>query len=160
MNIWLPRLAILFGLVMLGFLAVNAVLLWRATQPFEPLGDYPVQVVHNRLPGIEGPALYLGDTARITGTKCVNAKEPIPVMGRSIWISRDERAPNIIWQGPGVGQVSLRSPGCTTRIFANVLPEGITPGTWRLEGSDTATQGSRQQVKPYWSEDFRILPQP
>ena len=140
--------------------AVWLFVLWNSLRPYEPLGDYPVQVVHSRLPGIAGPAAVAGGIVEIEGTKCVDVDRPIPVQGRSVWISRDHRAPRLIMQGPGTGATTIRQPGCTTVRFQNRLPADMQPGLWRLEGTDTAKQGRQRQVKGYWSQDFTVVAAP
>jgi hypothetical protein len=138
-------------------LMVNAIILGLTLKPYHPLGDYPVQTVNSRVPRVPGPAVYLGDPVSITGTKCIIAKNPVPVRGVSTLASRDDRQPPIILVKPGTGLPQIRQPGCATNTFVNAWVEGLTVGVWRFEGADTVTDGNKTQIKTFWSQDFQVV---
>ncbi len=124
------------------------------TQPYAPLGDYPVpQTVLSRVPGVGGPAAWAGGTVLIRGTKCNASDTPVAVTGATYLVSEQPRTMTLLLQGAGV-----REPGCTTFTFANSLPPGVAAGRWRVEGVEEAVQGGDHQRKPWYSEWFAVVP--
>lgn len=155
---WMTVLLVFYGSVALFSLAASLYGIFRVATVFEPLGDYPIQRVTNRLPGHDGPALYVGELLLVTAVKCSTAKEPVGSSG-ALYIARRGvgtlREFYLISTGAGI-----REPGCTTFNYRNTMPAEIVPGLWRLEGQEVAREGSQVQVKTYVSEDFLVVERP
>lgn len=145
------------GVILL--VAGNVAFLRSDILKYEPLGDYPVQIVANRIPGIDIPAAYRGDPLLVTGTRCVKGKYPVAVSAQADWVRRDV-SPSVRIPLVSPGSIRVREPGCVTRYFSNILPEQMEPGIWRYEAVDIATKGDKTQAKAYWSEDFRVVNKP
>lgn len=149
---------------MIGYaLAVSAGVLvgvvgfaWLHQPPavYDPLGEYPTQIVTSRVEGVSSPAARLGGTVDVTGTKCNNSDEPVQVNTTQVWTLSVPAGTQI--ERPTDG-TSTRIPGCTTSEFQNVIPaavverteqllfQGIRP-VWRITGCDTP-------IHPYTGED-------
>ena len=148
----------LAALICAGFIAlfvalcVTAWVAWSTAQPFSPLLDYSVMAVQN-----EGHKVKAGDEVVMISTRCNNGTtEPVAVVGYALFASREAGDVKRV-------QINLplpfnRPPGCDTRTFRIKLPADVTPGVWRVEAVDTVVRGTQSQVKPYWSEDFTVVP--
>lgn len=135
-------------------LAVGPSLVVWLTQPYAPLGNYPVpQAVLSRVPGVEGPAVLHGQPVRVRGLKCNDSAEPVAVTGATYAVREDPRQTVLLMQGAGV-----REPGCHAFSYANLLPPEVGPGRWRLEGFEEVVQGSDRQRKAWYSEWFEVVP--
>ena len=147
-----PLLAVAFAIMTAAF-AVSVVMLYQLTRPFSPLLDYAVMTVQN-----EGHVVPPKGELVLVSTRC-NAGLPgetVAVVGYSLFASRDQSPVKIIQLNAPLP--FNRPGGCDTRTFRIALPEAVTPGLWRLEAVDTVVRGNQAQVKPYWSEDFRVAP--
>ena len=154
---WLIALTIFYGIVTFIY-AGGTVYTLIVGNVYEPLGDFSVQRITNRIPGIEGPAVYLDETINVTATKCNNTREPVGTTGVVVIVRRNAgnlREYYTMAQGAGI-----REPGCSHFLYHNPIPAGVGPGLWRLEGQETARSGSYTQVKVYVSEDFLIVARP
>jgi len=148
-------LGLVWGSSVVALLASVLLNVFGRPDPYEPLGEYPEQTVTSRVPGIEGPAAYRGETVVIVGTKCVAAPEPVAVAAVSFWRLMGPVGPAV--QVPYRSSITVRSPGCVTTEFRNALGPEVTPGLWRLEGWDTVESGDgRRQTVAWNSQTFRV----
>ena len=147
----------------LTVLAVAVIIAIRAPTPWNPLGDYPVQRVVDRVPGIEGPAVKVGDALTVEATKCAHVA--VRVRGSSFWQSVDIPG-TFVSAGGGV---SDRSAGCLKRTFQNPLPPAVEqaakvkdgPHRWVIAGTETPIRpdGKREGIPRAWStEEFQVVP--
>ena len=147
----LPVLAVAFAIMTAAF-AVSIVMLYQLTRPFSPLLDYAVMTVQN-----EGYLVPAKGELVLISTRC-NAGLPgetVAVVGYSLFASRDQTPGKVIQLNAPLP--FNRPGGCDTRTFRIALPAEVTPGLWRVEAIDTVVRGHQAQVKPYWSEDFRVV---
>lgn len=143
-----------------GALAVSAVFtagaVWRASQDFTPLGDFPEQAVLNRpYTGEDSPVAYYGDPVVVVGTKCVRSAHPVAVEGESRW-ARVDVSP-VIFVTLQAPIIRLTDPGCKTVTFNNIPPASIVPGTWRIEGTARVVEGTRSQVVAWHTQEFKVV---
>lgn len=137
--------------------------------PWNPLGEYHVQAVAERVPGVDGPAAVLGAPLHVEGTKCNESGEPVEVTGTLRWQSIDPAGAS----GGHVTVNAVRSPGCVTRDFLNPVPpdvlrlmraaimaRGGQPVVWAVTGEDTplAPDGRRGVPRIWRTENFTIVP--
>jgi len=133
---------------------------------YDPLGEYPVQEVMNRLPGVDVPALRLGDTVEVVGTKCNNTNNPVTVEGRSSWVSVEPPG-GAYASGEGIG---TRDPGCVEKIYQNVIPKEVEERSsvffeqgkeyvvWRITGVETPADEPNGVSRSWTTVNFRIYP--
>lgn len=144
--------------------------------PWDPLGDYPIQVITDRVPGITGPAVRLGDPVHSVGRKCNDTDSPVLVSGTRQWQSQ---RPGGFIAGIERGNAP-RIPGCEKREFWDVPPPDVVaqmqaaisntrgPVVWALNGSETPTgivengqvHAMSNGVPREWTtENFTVVPQ-
>lgn len=122
------------------------------------LGDYPSpRAVLNRLPGYEShPAVLEFGHLTVRGQACVDGKDVIATEVYINYRRRDEEegtrsVPDLN------GELQSRVPGCNTNERTAPLPEGVTPGLWRVEGVERDTNyGS---LRTWFSEEFIVVGQ-
>lgn len=95
----------------------------------------------------------------IQSTKCNLTSEDLLIGNVTYWI-RDE--PSYVRINSAVLPITQGisfPPGCHTRTFQNAFPDGITPGVWHIQGSNTvrASNGQTQQIG-WHTEQFEIVP--
>jgi hypothetical protein len=118
-------------------------------EPWDPLGDYPLQVV-----------LEVNDDHVITeGIKCNASREDVQVRGEFGWQRVDPSGFAFpIGQGTGV-----RTPGCERFTFQNNIPDEVRnadlPGAqWRIVGTETPFRAEGADGVPHtWqTETFEL----
>lgn len=146
-------------------MVVGAALFSFATAPdrYDPLGEYPPQVVKSRVPGISGPAVYAGEDVVIVGLKCNDSTGTVRVEGESQWQSINPRG-RYIANPSGVRDLP---PGCTQTPYVNDVPRSIEERvqrtghaeTWSLTGSDTPIRadGFRGEPRVWVTANFRVI---
>lgn len=171
----LERLAVLISVATLC-LAVGALgyRLFIQEDHWEPLGEYPVQVVRTNdtyewVAGDQGettiiPATSVSGRILVAGTKC--ADEEVSVIGVVVW-QFVEPPGHKFNDEPGV---AVRNPGCETFLYRNEVPpdvrdyalglieEEITPVV-RIGGIETPSRNGEEGVPVAWTtEPFALLP--
>ncbi len=86
----------------------------------------------------------------VTAVKCNNSDKPIDVSVTAFWRDMESVTLRTI---PYVTGVATRPVGCTTYHLTNPIPD-LDPGVWRLEGTDTTSEG---QVEPWYTENFEVV---
>lgn len=160
----------------IAILAFGAGRWWLEVTKWDPLGDYPVQVVSavdQAVPVAEVaaaagiPTFYLDQTIRSEGVKCVKVGEgTVTVMGTLSWVS-DEPRGQIIEVSNGGGR---RGPSCINYSFENRIPDavleeidrlteaGIARSTWHLSGAETPVRPSGERgVQRTWITTSFVL---
>lgn len=133
--------------------------------PFDPLGDFPVQSVENRVTGVGGPAVLLGDDVRVRSTKCADTE--VTVRGEWRWVSAEPRGTSV---PAGSTPAFTRPAGCVTTEYANPMPDavverslellgdGVTP-SWYITGTETPLdEDGGEGVQQVWqTENFVVV---
>lgn len=109
-------LALAFG-ILVGIYVVQAF----QPEPFDPLGEYPIQQVANTVPGVSGPAVLLGQDLSVSGTKCNDTNKQVAVRGQYEWVLTVPPGTTVP-HPPGTG---IRLPGCTAFVFSNPMPDRV-----------------------------------
>lgn len=146
-----------------ALLTLAAVVVWaelRQPDLWDPLGDYPVQVVVDR-----DHSISLDGLVEVEATKC--ARERVEVRGVLSWQATDPPGANIE-TGSGT---SVREEGCESFRFANPIPfevreaisaqhaAGLEAPVWRITGTETPVDGDREGVPRVWvTENFEVTP--
>ena len=134
---------------------------------WDPLGEYPLQVVMNKqeiLNGTSYPTIGIDDTLLVTGIKCATGR--IKVEGTVTWVS-DEPPGSEIETGTNTG---TRGPGCVNQTYRVSVPdeiveqvkifksEGIKSSIWHLTGTETPVKsdGSKGEPRTWITTSFRI----
>lgn len=158
------------ALLLLSFavLGVAVLVSVRGPHAWDPLGEYPDQLVLSRVDGVRGPAARLSDGVLVVGTKCVNAN--VQVRGSAFWQSTTP--PGVLVQA-GSG-VATRRKGCVTENFLNPIPDLVRAAAnrtsrpvlrWVITGTETpvrdagASGRSREGIPRAWTtEEFELVP--
>lgn len=133
--------------------------------PFDPLGEFPVQIVQNRVPGVDGPAVVLGTGVRVRSTKCADSE--VTVSGEWFWVSAEPRGSTV---PAGSTPAFTRPAGCVTTEYSNPMPdevvqrteellsEGVAP-SWYITGTETPLDDDgREGVAQVWqTENFVVV---
>jgi len=135
-----------------------------------PLGEYPIQRVDSRIPGINVPAVYSDDFVMITGTKCNDTDKVVNVRGTLSWSLKEPGKTNLVGPDDSVAPqdgVAPRDPGCTTTEFPNPIPQAVVAitkqlggkATWALVGIETPIRpGKPDGVPVTWvSQNFLVV---
>lgn len=146
-----------------ALLALAAAVLYaelREPARWNPLGDYPVQVVTD-----QDHSIRLDGLVEVEATKC--ARERVEVSGVLSWQAMDPPGANIE-TGSGT---SVREEGCESFRFADPIPievreviraqhaSGIEAPVWRITGTETPVDGDREGVPRIWvTENFEVTP--
>lgn len=123
----------------------------------------PTQTVLNRVPGVDGAAVKIGQTVVIVARKCNITKHTITVKGEGSFAAVEPAGLSVVI---GHGQAT-RKPGCTAKTFKFVIPPSIVervrtlaPTTstqiYQIYGTDTPTDGGA--VAAWASQPFIIVP--
>lgn len=135
---------------------------------FDPLGDYPVQIVTAEEILDDGTkAAFLEGDVEVEGTKCNDTNEVVEVTGFITWQAIDP--PGVIIE-TGEGR-SEYAPGCTTTVFQNQIPievaiaiqsqhdNGIDQPIWHIEGIEWPIDAAGDRGKParFETENFAVL---
>jgi hypothetical protein len=160
-------LGIVIGAVGLGYIINSAI----QPTPWNPLGDYPTQVVHNRTREIlDSPSAYTDQLLFVTGSKCNATKEPVTVTGTSSWVNI-EPGGTLIHNLDGV---DTRAPGCSTKDYRNEILSAVVEATeylyatgvkkvvWQIQGTDTpiGTDGRKGVPRSWQTDNFTLLIRP
>lgn len=158
-------------ILVIALLAIGAG--WKLkSKDYNPLGNYPIQIVANKLPGHPEPAMNIGDTVNVTATKCVKSKSPVRILSSSSWILVKPTK-----NGDGMtipksrGNSRLATSGCTTTAFNNAMnqelldkvnqlaKEGVHESTWYLAGVDVpiSSQGKNGNLRIWQTQNFTII---
>ena len=138
------------GLALIGMFAALAALgsvLLGLGDPWDPIGEFPVQDVTE----------INEDFVHVVGTKCYD--EDVSVRGEFGW-QRVEPPGFAITLGAGQAE---REEGCLTQEFNNDIPDEVreanTPGAvWRIVGEEVPFDEDREGLPRSWrTEDF-VLP--
>jgi hypothetical protein len=135
---------------------------------YDPLGDYPVQIVTAQEILDDGTkAVVLSHAVEVEGVKCNDSSEPVPISGSITWQSVDPRG-SVIQTGDGE---RTAEPGCTTTVFQNSIPlevqisiqsqhnSGIDRPIWRITGVEYPLDrnGARGEPRRFQTENFVVL---
>jgi hypothetical protein len=160
---------------------ISGGVLWREAREWNPLGDYPIQIVTTEEVIIEPvqnsgrnsqiglPVIYLDQTANSTGIKCVKPEEgQVTIRGDLSWVS-DEPPGKFIKIIENVS--STRGPGCINYEFKNEVPPqvkaeikkltaaGINQSTWHLTGHEVPIRddGTEGEGRTWQTTSFVVL---
>ena len=167
---WRLKVVLGISIVVLTVTVTLGVVLIFTPPVWSPLGEYPVQEVHDRADGGNTPAVYITGDVHSTGVKCNRSTEEVPIIGTQSWVS-------VLPPGTAIMIVkdarNVRIPGCSTRDYANPIPAevqartialyaaGYHDVTWYVTGSDTPIRGGKLGQKVVWqTQSFRILLDP
>lgn len=140
----------------------------RTPVKWDPLGEYPVQTILSRVPGVAGPAAQIDGPVDVLATKCNNTDHAVSVTTELAWKSVDPAG--TAWsRGTSLDQ---REPGCQSLRFDNVIPpevralmqaqldHGIEEPVWQIVGSETPVRDDGAEgVERRWStQNFVIVP--
>lgn len=134
---------------------------------WDPLGEYPLQVVMNKqeiLDGTSYPTISLDDTLVVNGIKCASGR--VKVEGTVTWVT-DEPPGSEIETGTNAG---TRGPGCVNQTYRVSVPdeiveqvkifksEGVEGSIWHLTGTETPVKsdGSKGEPRTWITTSFRI----
>lgn len=114
------------------------------------LGDFPSPMILNRIPGIDGSAVKLGEVTVVRTDRCVNRDTQLTTI--TIWTpeSPTQSIPN---------SEQFKSPatkGCMTSTLALKMPDKITPGKWHIQG--IVRDEPSGDVRYWTSEIFVVVP--
>ena len=145
--------SLIANVVLSASLLGSAFVVWYTLadeEPWNPLGEYPVQIVE----------VVSSTRIEVRGTKCNDTSEPVTVYGELSW----RRA-----EPPGFS-TDIRSgsteriPGCTTQVFLNDIPEEVLalnrPGDlWAINGTEWPIDenGERGIPRTWTTENFELL---
>lgn len=134
---------------------------------WDPLGEYPLQVVMNKqeiLNGTSYPTIGIDDTLVVAGIKCATGR--IKVEGTVTWVT-DEPPGSEIETGTNTG---TRGPGCVNQTYRVSVPneiveqvkifksEGVEESIWHLTGTETPVKsdGTTGEPRTWITTSFRI----
>lgn len=163
----MKRHRILFVVLVLTVLATNTAIVYTLVkpQPFDPLENVNPQEVTSRVPGVEGPAVRVGEEVETIGTKCNTSEETVSVNGRYEFRSVNPRG-TIIRIDSGAAE---RPPGCETTRYANQLLPSVIARTksllaqgervrWQIAGREVPL-GKPEPVAEGWhTQTFSVIP--
>jgi len=97
------------------------------------------------------PVIHPGEKfiAETTG-KCNRTDKPVAVDGNAYLRNLDTNELTLRVRADG----AVRAPGCPFLRFENTMPDNAASGHYRLEGTDTATKGSKFQREGWFTEPF------
>lgn len=130
-------------------------------EAYTPVTYASVGVVTNTVPGVEGNALYPGETLRYSSVLCLNEKEQVRVAADGQF--RQFEPKRSVLKDPLYEDLRLNLPaGCTRNPTASVkLPSFVTPGEWSWEVKISVLQGDKvTQVVNFTTTRFTVLPAP
>jgi len=126
-----------------------AVLVW--VQLWRPFAWAPLRLVSPQ--DVLTPSVKAGGEVVVRGTKCNTTDQAVAVSGRVFLVRLiPSRVPFLLTEGDAV-----RGPGCQTNTWHNAIPAGTLPGTYRIEGIETAQDGTRIHRGAWFSEEFDVI---
>lgn len=163
----LSRLGIIIITVAMTLTLAGLASLVASSLRWDPLGEYPLQVVMNNqeiLDGTSYPTIGLDDTLVVTGIKCASGR--VKVEGTVTWVT-DEPPGSEIETGTNTG---IRGPGCVNQTYRVSVPdeiveqvkifksEGVEGSIWHLTGTETPVKsdGSKGEPRTWITTSFRI----
>jgi len=163
----LSRLGIIIITVAMTLTLAGLAFLVADSLRWDPLGEYPLQVVMNNqeiLDGTSYPTISLDDTLVVTGIKCASGR--VKVEGTVTWVT-DEPPGSEIETGTNSG---TRGPGCVNQTYRVSVPdeiveqvkifksEGVEGSIWHLTGTETPVKsdGSQGESRTWITTSFRI----
>lgn len=93
-----------------------------------------------------------GSAIHIRGTKCNDTDQAVSVTGKTYLVRLEPRTPALVFDGS-----AARVPGCMTATWANMIPTGTPPGTYRFEGIEVAEDGERMHRGAWYTESFEVI---
>ena len=156
----LLALSLITTSIALMLTSVAVIFAIRRPALWSPLELYADQVVSSRVDGTDGPAVKVGGSLVVTGTKC--SKDDVTVRGSSFWQSVDVPGTFI----PAGSGVAKRMAGCITKTFINPLPPEVNasaangPHRWILSGTETPVRpnGKSEGVPRTWrTQEFEVV---
>lgn len=144
------------AIIALLALGISLVAVWVSWSRYEPLGEYsnPARIL-NRLPGIEGPALHVGDVLKVAWCRCTNEAVMVTVVQH---FESVDQTPEV--KVSLAASTQVRNPGCESSVLAVSLPEGVTTGRWVFRVQEIATEDSKTQIEAAISESFLVVARP
>lgn len=158
---------IIVVVVLLGVGLMNYLFLVDLNKPYDPLWTSTPQAVTNRVVGVDGPAVHLGQSVDAIGTKCNMSHRQVSLTARTTWI---ETSP------PGTAVVlavtsNIREPGCFVKHFSDTVPLEVTARSaallkanpeaivsWKITGEVTPLGGHHHTISRVWqTQVFRIV---
>jgi hypothetical protein len=136
-------------------------------KPFDPLRLTTPQIVLNRVPGVEGPAVGGGEDLHVIVTKCNVSGKEVGVSGHSVWRTADPAGSFV--EGTSGTAIRPATPRCVTKEFVNPIPEavlartrdllagGVRRVTWQLAGVDTPLHPTGVE-RAWTTEAFVMVP--
>lgn len=114
--------------------------------------------VLNRVPGVEGPALYTDERLRTSLKGCNKTKDVISVRSEGVFRQEAPDTNVVVVIDPSI---MTREPGCNTIIrmsSGTVAERGLTPGTWHIEGGRSVIKdGKSLQTFTFKSQSFKVV---
>ena len=140
--------------ISLVLLVGMAAILYRLSQSYEPFGEFPVP---QKIVGAK--EVRPGGVLKVRATKCYRGDKLIPIIGVSVFVRSGPSRLTV----PYTFGAAARDPqggdnGCYTSTYHNRIPADLPAGRWRIEGSDTARQGSDSKEQGWYTETFTVLP--
>lgn len=163
----IERIGLVAIAIAIGLIAFWGGMQWYNASQWNPLGEYPIQVVYpvnnigekispdaiDTIPGSQGVTqtnmvtIYWDQQVGTSGIKCASETESEPVKITSVlsWVS-DRPPGQIVDSGKGAG---LRGPGCISYNFVNPIPDNVLKvmrdmkedgqmsSEWHLSGTET-----------------------
>lgn len=183
-RVWAIIGGVIVGIAIL-MVAFAAGAQWLNAARWDPLGEYPLQLVTAGTPGATPPThaptssqpgatgtaivtIYLDQNVTTVGVKCVNDDEGVvTVTGVLSWVS-DRPSGHIIEVGRGGGP---RGPGCVSSTYTNPIPaevradidklvaRGVGESEWHLTGTETPVKpdGTTGLARTWVSTTFRVI---
>lgn len=159
--------ALVVLLISLAVGAANFAYGHRAPDAFDPL-RLPVQTVSDRVAGIDGPAVHIGDDLHVTATKCNYSGADLGITSVVSWQSVEPAGTTI----PISANSSFLpgSPPCQVKVFANPMPplvqertralmaQGVTVVRWRIAAVVTPLGGPASVKRGWRTEDVQVVP--
>lgn len=166
-----------FFTFLVGALVAASTIQFLRTDPppvWDPLGEYPVQRIASTVPGVDGPAVRVGDPVKVVDVvKCNNWPTEVQVRGRFRWQSIE---PGGLISGERSG-TAIRPPGCdpspafintpppevVTQMRAALLDAGA-PVTWSITGEETPVDPPEGYARgdgethAWRTENFTVVP--
>lgn len=113
-----------FGLWRVESIARKANRAEHRTETFNPLGPN-AETIYSRVPGVDGPAVRIGQLLSSSGTLCNRSDKTLTVRSSLYWVAVDDKGREI--PGSEASQFASveeqRKPGCTTRSYPSPVPQ-------------------------------------
>lgn len=130
----------------------------KVTPPDKILDDGLLEVL-NRVPGVEGPALYPDERLRTSLKACNKSKDVISVRSEGVFRQESPDTNVVVVIDPSI---MTREAGCNNiiRMSAGTVAErGLTSGIWHIEGGRSVIKdGKTLQTFTFKSQSFKVVP--